>query len=220
MRLIIAIIGFIWALNVSALGIEIPRAGFGYQKAIILFDLSANVLTCKQTLKREFKVLDQLLSTSSLKKGGVNAVSFIFFDKEVLGTSTVEAKEHLFKEKDFKEFSEQVKRNFASFYRKTVTKSGNQLADLYGALVYSLSLVSDRKTTIIVVSPGIQNFNRDVLTSLQLPENVKRVFFLSHPFECTSYSESYKYKAFQTYVVDYWKRLISPISKVEFLYSF
>jgi len=219
MRLIIAIIGFIWALNVSALGIEIPRAGFGYQKAIILFDLSANVLTCKQTLKREFKALDQLLSTSSLKKGGVNAVSFVFFDKEVLGTSTVEAKEHLFKEKDFKRFSEQVKRNFASFYRKTVTKSGNQLADLYGALVYSLSL-SDRKTTIIVVSPGIQNFNRDALTSLQLPENVKRVVFLSHPFECTNYSESYKYRAFQTYVAEYWKGLIRPVNKVEFHYSF
>jgi hypothetical protein len=218
--LLTGLVYILLSLIFQASAVEVPRADFGYQKLVVLFDMSTNSKDCKSTLKREFSALDEILSPTSLKNGGVNVISFVFFAKEVLGTVTVKTGKRLSRDKDFQNLSDAAKRAFASLYRKVGSKPKDDLADVYGALIYSLSLIENRNATVIVVSPGIQNFNREELQPLQLLKNVKKVLFLSHPFECTKYSESFKYKAFQSYVDSYWKSLIRPVRKLELLYSY
>jgi hypothetical protein len=219
-KLIAAILFLLIGLTSSSQALEIPRAGFGSQKVIVLFDVSANSVGCKKTLQDEFKALDELLSPRSLKAGGINEVTFILFSKDVVNTYSVKAGDKLFKNETFRKLSERAKRAFVYLYKKLSSNDKKQLADVYGALILGLNLAGDKNATIIVISPGIQNLNRNQLQPIKLPENVKRVIFLSHPFECTKYSETYKYEAFQSYVANYWKRLLRPNSKVEILYSF
>ncbi len=224
MRLKSWLITFLLAFTLPFSGnaFELQRAGWGYQHLFLLVDFSKNAVGCKETMRKELKALDHLLSPKSLERAGVNKISFVLFSNNVLEVKSIKAEKRLSRKKDFVDLSEKAKRSFVSLFERWEEKAkrAKKFADVYGAIELALSMLEKgERASLVIVSPGIQNLNRNLLGKLRVPENVKRVVFLAFPFECREASESFKFRAFETFVKDYWKGLLIPESKVEVLYN-
>jgi len=209
--------------NTAAFGFQLKDRSFFKQNLIILFDVSQDVVSCLPLLKKNLRVVKDVLSEDSLKRGHIGKVLFLTFRRGIVSEAVVD-----FPSKgrtNWKKVSRKSFLTFKSLFEGSYDPHTEELADILGAIERAVNYAKglDNRSIILVVSPGVQQYNRRTIyekVRLQLPEKVRKLIFLSQPFVCQNASEALKYQGFSDNVLNYWKTVIVNGKTLEFHYSY